>query len=507
TYTPVDGALTIENRRHNGLNQIAKISVVGETPPTPTIEFYPGRQTGELTQNEFQECSDIAASRRNKGVLWIIVDQAPTSPFAGEAVHLFAIDPQGRLLQTCTLKDAAGSDILAIDLECMEIGPGPDPARQYLYIGDTGTNHTARTPTSNPTKLYRLPEPEVTGTVDAPTTSTVTAEVLVYRYADLDPAPNVETLLVDPTSGMQYLGTKGADEVVLYQIAPSDWGASGLVTATEAVTIITDNMGGHPNLDLATGGSVSPDGTLIAIRNIVRAYAWQRPPGTAFVDAFNDVGNPPIEIPVPGTAGGEPKGEGLAFDERGGYFTSSEYNPSVPETGPIFYYQRRGEALSYDPSGNLLFDGQRAYEWDALNRLINVYRLPASGIDLVPIAAYDYDAFGRRVRKVVSNGGLNNNVPNVELDFVYSGWRCVEERDMTGDANTPYRQYVWGIYLDELLQLKVLASAGINGFPDDEELYPLQDLLYRTTGLATASDGQVREAYDTDAYGNTLIFR
>ena len=37
-------------------------------------------------------------------------------------------------------------------------------------------------------------------------------------------------------------------------------------------------------------------------------------------------------------------------------------------------------------------------------------------------------------------------------------------------------------------------------------LYPLQDLLYRTTGLADSS-GVVREAYDTDAYGKTLIFR
>src|SRR5690606_25180681 len=35
--------------------------------------------------------------------------------------------------------------------------------------------------------------------------------------------------------------------------------------------------------------------------------------------------------------------------------------------------------------------------------------------------------------------------------------------------------------------------------------YPLQDLLYRTTAL-TDDSGDIVEAYDCDAYGNTLIF-
>src|SRR6185295_4796798 len=35
--------------------------------------------------------------------------------------------------------------------------------------------------------------------------------------------------------------------------------------------------------------------------------------------------------------------------------------------------------------------------------------------------------------------------------------------------------------------------------------YPLQDLLYRTTAT-TDDSGDIVEAYDYDAYGNTLIF-
>ncbi len=65
-------------------------------------------------------------------------------------------------------------------------------------------------------------------------------------------------------------------------------------------------------------------------------------------------------------------------------------------------------------------------------------------------------------------------------------------------------QYIWGIYLDECLQQRLLVA--LNNFAANSDLYPLQDLLYRTTGLADSS-GTVREAYDCDAYGDTLVLR
>ena len=76
----------------------------------------------------------------------------------------------------------------------------------------------------------------------------------------------------------------------------------------------------------------------------------------------------------------------------------------------------------------------------------------------------------------------------------------MEEHD---GSDNPTTQYVWGIYLDEIIQQQLLVS--LNGFSAGA-FYPLQDLLYRTTGFAD-SNRVVREAYDTDAYGNTLIFR
>ena len=164
--------------------------------------------------------------------------------------------------------------------------------------------------------------------------------------------------------------------------------------------------------------------------------------------------------------------------------------------------------LTYDgapgtSNGNLKNDGTRSYTWDALNRLVQVNRVSDNAV----IGQYVYDIFNRRIRKTVSNGGLSGTIPNGTTDCVYSGWRCVEERNPFGgggSTDTPTSQYIWGIYLDKCLQQRLLVA--LDNFAANSDLYPLQDLLYRTTGLADSS-GLVREAYDTDAYGNTLIFR
>jgi RHS repeat-associated protein len=152
----------------------------------------------------------------------------------------------------------------------------------------------------------------------------------------------------------------------------------------------------------------------------------------------------------------------------------------------------------YDKNGNLLNDGVRKYEWDVLNRLKKVYKDPNT--TPVLIGEYTYDALSRRVKKVVTNGGLDGTIPNGTTRFLYNSSRqCVEERD---GSNSVTKQYVWGRYLRELIQLKTFTT--INGNAAGE-YYPLCDTLYRTLAL-TDDTGAIVEAYDYDAYGNTLIF-
>ena len=106
-----------------------------------------------------------------------------------------------------------------------------------------------------------------------------------------------------------------------------------------------------------------------------------------------------------------------------------------------------------------------------------------------------------------TNGGLTGNIPNGTTDYIWQGWQTVEERSPfggSGSTDTPTKQYVWGTYIDECIQLNLLVAAGPQSVPVGA-YYLLQDLLYRAVAL-TNSSGQIAEAYDCEAYGNTLIF-
>ena len=149
-------------------------------------------------------------------------------------------------------------------------------------------------------------------------------------------------------------------------------------------------------------------------------------------------------------------------------------------------------SLSYDAAGNLLDDGTRTYLYDAFNRLVQVARKS----DTLIIARYLYDAGGRRVRKTICNGGLSGTLANTATDYLYDGVRCVEERN---SSDQPIRQYVWGLYVDELVQLREISGE------TSSDYYVLSDLLHRTAALTDANRNIV-ETYDYDAYGRTRIY-
>jgi RHS repeat-associated protein len=153
-------------------------------------------------------------------------------------------------------------------------------------------------------------------------------------------------------------------------------------------------------------------------------------------------------------------------------------------------------------NGNIVNDGTRIYAYDALNRLTTV-NSTASGTPAV--AAYTYDAFGRRVLKVVTNGGISGSIANATYRYLYDGQQIVEELLFASGSYSTLRQFVWGQYIDELIQLKVPATTSTPPLTVGT-YYPLQDLLYRATAT-TNSSAAIVEAYDFDAYGNTLMFK
>ncbi|MGC9260544.1 MAG: RHS repeat-associated core domain-containing protein [Phycisphaerae bacterium] len=101
---------------------------------------------------------------------------------------------------------------------------------------------------------------------------------------------------------------------------------------------------------------------------------------------------------------------------------------------------------------------------------------------------------------------MAGNYPNETTDYLWQGWQTVEERNPfggSGSTDTAIRQYVWGTYIDECIELTTFVALGSQNL-EPGSYYLLQDLLFRAVAL-TNSTGAIVEAYDTDAYGNTLI--
>lgn len=164
-----------------------------------------------------------------------------------------------------------------------------------------------------------------------------------------------------------------------------------------------------------------------------------------------------------------------------------------------------GSSLTYDANGNLTDDLKRTFKYDAFNRLRQVFRKNEGG-GQSQIAEYSYDAAGRRCYKKTLNGGFTEDLPNDAIEFLHDGDQCVRETvGPTGDE-LQAREYVWGQYVDELIQLRDYKLNTVSEEISDEEVfYPLCDLLYRTNALVD-EQGQIVEAYDTDIYGRTRIY-
>ena len=168
------------------------------------------------------------------------------------------------------------------------------------------------------------------------------------------------------------------------------------------------------------------------------------------------------------------------------------------------YTSKNGQSFfAHDDDGNLTDDGTYTFSYDFANHLVKAVRKS----DSATIGEYLYDALGRRVKKVVTN---TDTYDGTTL-FYYDGLRVREEGKL--DGNNAYKathQYVWGLYLDELLVYDHDGNgdgdfADFGDTPGDRRSYCLQDLLYSTAAVLDPS-GAVLERYDYEPYGKPTIW-
>ncbi len=275
-----------------------------------------------ISSGDLIETSGIASSRIKDTIFWAHND-------SGDTARVIALgretDSEGR---RHARQHAAYTltGVEAIDWEDMAIGPGPDEDTSYLYLADIGDNAAQRPEVM----VYRMLEPKVTEQPDTPTAQDVAEfDKLTLRYPDH--SHDAETLMVDPINGDLLIVTKEltAPESTVFRapasVAPGEpytleqVGQIDFKSLPSAVTPPADApvlVAGVPFLP--TGGDISPDGSLIAIRTYGTVWVWSRAEGTSIADALAGA---PCEAP----SAIEQQGEAIAFDADGrGYTTVSE---------------------------------------------------------------------------------------------------------------------------------------------------------------------------------------
>jgi hypothetical protein len=263
----------------------------------PCTTFLSGIIWGETSINALSEASGIASSARNSGVLWTHND--------GSRKRVFAVSTNGATLSNFSFDESVD------DVEDMAVGPGPAAGVSYLYFGDIGGNSHSGDKRED-VQIIRIPEPAVDlAWASSPRSSDfagVESFTLVYPDGEYD----AETLLVDPITADVLVVTKENNSARVYR-ANLNAAANGSTLDLTLVQTVT--------FAKASGGDISADGKLIALRREDAAMVWTRCDNEAIGTALGRAGQ---TIPVIGTPT-EENGEAIAFLRDGsGYVTISE---------------------------------------------------------------------------------------------------------------------------------------------------------------------------------------
>lgn len=261
---------------------------------------------GSVNTPKVTEASGIAVSSRNAGVFWTHND--------GSKDHVYAFAMNGSLL--ADIDFSKNPD----DIEDIAVGPGPDASAQYLYIGDIGSNTADR----EIVHVYRMVEPTVDlNWASNPVSRTVDSGVANFQLRYPSGKFDAEAMLVDPVQRALYIITKEENEARVFRIG-IDQMVDDETRDLELVRVIPFGK--------VNGGTISADGSLIALRREDFAAAWVRNAGESVGDALGRVGT---QIPVVGPPT-EVNGEGIAImPDNSGYVTIGE-----GESSAIYFFRR-----------------------------------------------------------------------------------------------------------------------------------------------------------------------
>jgi hypothetical protein len=267
-----------------GAHQPAPPATAGAPRPadrTPTLcRTLHVRVTGRVPDASANELSGLVRSPSHPGLLWSHDD-------SGSGPLLYGLRADGRVVARPTVTGAQ-----AVDWEDIAAGAGPT-----LYIGDIGDNDGNR----KTIDVYRVREPRVGAAATGPATR------LALHYPD---GPHdAEALLVDPLRGDIIVVTKALGGATAYRVS----GAT------------LRRIGDVPGARFVTGGDVSADGRVVALRGYDRVWVWVRRGREPLATTLRRTPCSPPTSLLP-----EGQGEAIALDPQGrSFMTVAEGTPAV----------------------------------------------------------------------------------------------------------------------------------------------------------------------------------
>jgi WD40 repeat protein len=269
-----------------------------------TDAFLSGERLSELNNKNLREVSGIASSVNNPNHLWLHND-------AGNEAEIYLVDQQLNVKLTCEIKGIENRD-----WEDIAVGPGPDPDKYYVYIGDIGDNDGQH----QEKFVYRFEEPIFNNGEE----EMVISEFDKITFRLDGGSKDTETLLLDPKTKNLYVVTKRENPVYLYELKyPYD---EKINTAERTISLPMTRI---------VGGDFSPDGDELLVKNDDDVFYWK---GFSSQPVTERLKSPPQRVEYQK----EPQGEAITWARDGrGFFTLSEVTKGK---SVYLYFYKRNEA-------------------------------------------------------------------------------------------------------------------------------------------------------------------
>lgn len=253
-----------------------------------TDHFKSGQKLSELSAKNLREVSGLATSIANPKMLWAHNDK-------GNAAEVYLLDEKLNIKLTCKLLGITNRD-----WEDISVGPGPEPGKFYIYVGDIGDNDAVH----QFKHVYRFIEPKLV----PGQTEIIVSRIDMITIELSDAKKDMETIMIDPASKNLYLISKRENPTHIYEVK-YPYATSDTVTAAKLFSI--------PFTEIVAA-DINPVTGDILLKNYDHVYFWKNTDKKSLVTLLKQT---PQEVPyIP-----EPQGESITWARDGsGFYTLSE---------------------------------------------------------------------------------------------------------------------------------------------------------------------------------------